>query len=171
MQPMSAFLFSQFFACASRRLAEAGNQLVGRVEYDAQRFGRNCQKTNSYRRSSAWFSRLSGVSSEGRHLNSFGSVAARRFEAFASTKKQFSVWPPYKKVNSCPPTSCFFAWRLRSCLAGASTLWSSSLCSSPSVLPNTSLKLSANGMPPGPGHSAVRSILWPGPGGIPLSPA
>ena len=39
------------------------------------------------------------------------------------------------------------------------------------VTPNHSLKLSANGKPPGPGHSAVRSILWPGPGVLPLAPA
>ena len=37
--------------------------------------------------------------------------------------------------------------------------------------PNTSFKRSANGRPPGPVHSAVRSILWPGPGALPSSPA
>ena len=36
--------------------------------------------------------------------------------------------------------------------------------------PNTSLNRSANGGPPGPGHSAACIILWPGPGVPPSSP-
>jgi hypothetical protein len=39
------------------------------------------------------------------------------------------------------------------------------------VQPNTSLKLSTNGMPPGPGHRYGVHFLWPGPGGTPLAPA
>ncbi len=39
------------------------------------------------------------------------------------------------------------------------------------ALPNPSLKRSANGRPPGPGHRYGVHFLWPGPGALPLSPA
>lgn len=35
---------------------------------------------------------------------------------------------------------------------------------------NPSVKGSANGTPPGPGHRYVVHCLWPGPGATPLSP-
>ena len=38
------------------------------------------------------------------------------------------------------------------------------------VLPNRSVKGSANGAPPGPGHRYVVHFLWPGPGVTPSSP-
>ena len=38
------------------------------------------------------------------------------------------------------------------------------------LMPNPSLNLRANGMPPGPRHSAGVHFLWRGPGGMPLSP-
>jgi hypothetical protein len=39
------------------------------------------------------------------------------------------------------------------------------------VLPNPSLKRSANGRPPGPGRRCTAHCLRPGPGGLPLAPA
>ena len=46
-----------------------------------------------------------------------------------------------------------------------------SLCLPWSVVPNTSLKLSTNGKPPGPSHRYGVHFLWLGPGGLPLAPA
>ena len=39
------------------------------------------------------------------------------------------------------------------------------------VGPNHSLKRSANGRPPGPGHRYGVHFLWPGPGVLPSAPA
>ena len=46
-----------------------------------------------------------------------------------------------------------------------------SVIAAKSVQPNTSLKRSTNGMPPGPGHRYGVHCPWPGPGGMPLVPA
>ena len=84
-------------------------------------------------------------------------LKTRRRAVFGS---QF--WP----TVAHPPTPSFASVGLQVACPSAH-----SLAGLEQAVPNTSLKLSANGRPPGPGHSAVRSILWPGPGALPLSPA
>ena len=170
MQPKPVLLFSQFFACASRRPAEAGNRIVGRAGYGARRFGRSVRKTNTDRWSSAKSLRCGGAFSDGWHWNSAGSVAVRS-PAAAASKNEVSVRPVFERVSSALPRFYFRALGLLSFPAGRALLWVGSSCSPSGALPNHSVKLSANGRPPGPVHSAVRSILWPGPGVLPSSPA
>jgi hypothetical protein len=53
----------------------------------------------------------------------------------------------------------------------AGPLWARCLRTVGTARPNTSLKLSSNGVPPGPGHRYGVHFLWPGPGVTPLAPA
>ena len=170
MQPIPGPLLNQFLACASRRPAEAGNRFVGRAGHSARSFGRSERKTDSDRWSSARSLRCGGAFSNVRHWNSTASAAVRRAAAATSTNR-VSARPVFERVPSALPLSCYWASGWPLCPAGQARLWVGSSCRPSSALPNHSLKLSTNGGPPGPAHSAVRSILWPGPGVPPLAPA
>lgn len=145
MQPKPVSLFSQFFACASRRPAEAGNWLVGHAGYGARRFGRSVRKTNTDRWSSAKSLRCRGAFLDGRHWNSAGSVAVRSPAAAASTNEVVAR-PVFERVSSALPRFHFRALGLLSFSSSRALLWVGSSCSPSPALPNHSLKLSANGV-------------------------
>ena len=171
MQPKPVPLFSQFFACASRSPAEAGNRFVGRAGYGAQRFGRSMRKTNTDRWSSAKSLRCGGAFSDGRRRNSAGSMAVRRPAAAASTI-EVSVRPVFEKVSSALPRFHFRALGLLPFSAGRARLWVGSSCCPSPALPNTSLKLSANGVSRWPcGAGASPHFAPPVQRATPLSPA
>ena len=70
------------------------------------------------------------------------------------------------RTTGLPPAH----WPVRgeSACAGVARRSATKLCA---VLPNTSLKRSTNGRPPGPGWRYAVHFRQPGPGGLPLAPA
>ena len=177
--------FDQLFKRASRGSAAPGSQFVGHAEYGVLATSSSYESNfprcpgnlwrNSYGRALAqtWGRNSVALSANEDALASSCGISARVRGWRAGARATCSLLP----VN----LTCYGARALRPRESTAwepnsleCKYWASQVkcaCSQPPAGSNHSLKLSTNGMPPGPGRRYAVHFHRPGPGVMPLAPA
>ena len=177
--------FDQLFKRASRGSAAPGSQFVGHAGYSVLAASKSLEITTP---------RLHAGVGRGAYREKFlqaqdnGSVPG--WMATGATSKSRSLWSRAPGLPAAARFTCFpkqagvartriqhfWSWHKREgdlALCGCKSWASQFKCALtlPSAASNPSVKLSTNGMPPGPGWWYAVHFHQPGPGVMPLAPA